>query len=197
MAFCFLKMPVNLAQYRMTVGIYTNRKIILRLHYEGSLYSGMPNNLSNYASCYASLIFYFCFYVLFLSRGTVLKITTKFCVPSFLFHNIAACGLVCLCSLLLMLSGDVEINSGPLSNCKDYFSVCHWNLNRISVHDYSKLFLLKQILYFINLISFIRKISWFLILLLSPMMTNYKFLSTIPLIQNAVESVYITEVIYR
>ena len=197
MAFCFLKMPVNLAQYRMTVGIYTNRKIILRLHYEGSLYSSMPNNLSNYASCYASLIFYFFFYVLFLSRGTVLKITTKFCVPSFLFHNNAACGLVCLCSLLLMLSGDVEINSGPLSNCKDYFSVCHWNLNRISVHDYSKLFLLKQILYFINLISFIRKISWFLILLLSPMMTNYKFLSTIPLIQNAVESVYITEVIYR
>ena len=42
-----------------------------------------------------------------------------------------------------MLSGDVEINPGPLSNCKEYFSNCHWNFNSISAHDYSKLFLLK------------------------------------------------------
>ena len=42
-----------------------------------------------------------------------------------------------------MLSGDVEINPGPLSNCKEYFSICLWNLNSISVHGYSKLFLLK------------------------------------------------------
>ena len=42
-----------------------------------------------------------------------------------------------------MLIGDVEINPGPLSNCKEYFSICHWNLNSISAHDYSKLFLLK------------------------------------------------------
>ena len=42
-----------------------------------------------------------------------------------------------------MLSGDVEINPGPLSNCKENFSICHWNLNSISAHDYSKLFLMK------------------------------------------------------
>ena len=42
-----------------------------------------------------------------------------------------------------MLSGDVEINPGPLSNCKEYFSICLWNLNSISAHGYSKLFLLK------------------------------------------------------
>ena len=28
-------------------------------------------------------------------------------------------------------------------NCKEYFSICHWNLNSISAHGYSKLFLLK------------------------------------------------------
>ena len=39
-----------------------------------------------------------------------------------------------------MLSGDVEINRGPLSNCKEYSSICHWNLNSVSAHDYSKLF---------------------------------------------------------
>ena len=42
-----------------------------------------------------------------------------------------------------MLNGDVEINPGPLSNCKEYFSICLWNLNSISAHGYSKLFLLK------------------------------------------------------
>ena len=72
-----------------------------------------------------------------------MKITTKFCVPFFLFQNIAARVIVCLYSLLLMLSGDVEINPEPLSNCKEHFSICHWNLNSISAHDYSKLLLLK------------------------------------------------------
>ena len=43
----------------------------------------------------------------------------------------------------LMLSGDVEINPRPLSNCKEYLSICHWNLNTTSAHDYSKLFLLR------------------------------------------------------
>ena len=42
-----------------------------------------------------------------------------------------------------MLSGVVEINSGPLSNWKKYFSICHWNLSSISDHGYSKWFLLK------------------------------------------------------
>ena len=103
----------------------------------------MLNNIFNYGSGYSSLIFFFLFCTLFLSKGNVLKITTKLCVPFFLFHNIGARILMCLYSLLLMLSGDVEINPGPLSNCKEYFSICHWNLNSISAHDYSKLFLLK------------------------------------------------------
>ena len=103
----------------------------------------MSKNLFNYGSGYSSLIFFFCCCALFLSKGNVLKITTEFCVPFFLFQNIGASILVCLCSLLLMLSGDVEINPGPLSNCKEYFSICYWNLNYISAHDYSKLILLK------------------------------------------------------
>ena len=42
-------------------------------------------------------------------------------LPLFLFHNIVARVLVCLYSLLLMLSGDAEINPGPLSSCNEYF----------------------------------------------------------------------------
>ena len=42
-----------------------------------------------------------------------------------------------------MLSGDMENNSEPLNNCKEYFSIWHWNVSSISVHDYSKFFFLK------------------------------------------------------
>lgn len=59
--------------------------------------------------------------------GNVLKITTKLCVPFFLFHTIVERVLVCLCSLLLTLSGDVEINPGPFDNYKEYFSICHYS----------------------------------------------------------------------
>ena len=103
----------------------------------------MSNNSFNYGSGYSSLIFFFFFCALFLSKGNVLKITAKFCVPFFLFHNIGAHILVCLYSLLLMLSGGFEMNPRPLSNCKEYFSICYWNLSNIYAHDYSKLFLLK------------------------------------------------------
>ena len=50
-----------------------------------------------------------------------------------------------------MSRGDDEINPVPLSNCKEYFSTCHWNLNSISAHDCSKLFLVKD---FITLFKF-------------------------------------------
>ena len=49
-----------------------------------------------------------------------------------------------LCSLLVMLSGDVEVNPGPKKKDKDCLSICHWNLNSISAYDYSKLFLLNS-----------------------------------------------------
>ena len=35
--FLFLKMPVNLAEYRVTVGIFNIRQIIISLHFEESL----------------------------------------------------------------------------------------------------------------------------------------------------------------
>ena len=44
---------------------------------------------------------------------------------------------------LIILSGDVEVNPGPKSSVSKCLSICHWNLNSISINDYSKLFLLK------------------------------------------------------
>ena len=125
-ALCFLKIPLFFAQFKVTMGISNNSQVIISLHYKVSLCSGMSNNLSNYGSSYSSLILYFFLYVLFLCKSNVLKITAKFCDKSFLFHNIVARVVVYLCSLLLMLSGDVEINPGFLSkNWKEYLD---WHL---------------------------------------------------------------------
>ena len=42
-----------------------------------------------------------------------------------------------------MLCGDIESNPGPRSNSGQSFSICHWNLNSIVVHNFSKMSLLK------------------------------------------------------
>ena len=76
------------------------------------------------------------------SRDNILKIITKFCILIFLLFYIFEIVFVWLCSLLVMLSGDVEVNPGPEKKDKDFLSIFHWNLNSISAYDYSKLFLL-------------------------------------------------------
>ena len=43
----------------------------------------------------------------------------------------------------LMLCGDIESNPGPMPNSGQSFSICHWNLNSIAVHNFSKISLLK------------------------------------------------------
>ena len=52
--------------------------------------------------------------------------------------------LVWVCSCLIILSGDVEVNAGPKNSVSECLSICHWNLNSILLHDYFKLFLLKS-----------------------------------------------------
>ena len=39
--------------------------------------------------------------------------------------------------------GDIELNSGPRKEKKNSLSVCHWNLNSLSAHNFSKLTQLK------------------------------------------------------
>ena len=51
--------------------------------------------------------------------------------------------LVSLYSLLILLSADAELNPGPKHVSTSNISICHWNLNSISTHNYTKLFLLK------------------------------------------------------
>ena len=41
-----------------------------------------------------------------------------------------------------MLSGDIKTNSGPTPSSQQCFSICHWNLNSITAHNFAKLSLL-------------------------------------------------------
>ena len=45
--------------------------------------------------------------------------------------------------IILQCHGDIEPNPGPKKWKNNFFSVCHWNLNSLSVHNYSKLTQLK------------------------------------------------------
>ena len=47
-------------------------------------------------------------------------------------------------ALTLFIFGDVELNPGP-KNTKSYyyFSLCHWNINSLPAHDFSKLSLIE------------------------------------------------------
>ena len=42
------------------------------------------------------------------------------------------------CSSLILLSGDIKTNPGLIPS-SEKFSVCHWNLNSITAHNYDKL----------------------------------------------------------
>ena len=44
---------------------------------------------------------------------------------------------------LVNLSGDVEKNPGPKSYSAQYLTICHWNLNSITAHNFTKIVLLK------------------------------------------------------
>ena len=46
-----------------------------------------------------------------------------------------------LTTLLIICSGDIETNPGPKKNTK--ISFCHWNLNGIAAHNFSKVSLLQ------------------------------------------------------
>ena len=45
--------------------------------------------------------------------------------------------------IVLKLSGDIEENPGPKPGSNQSFSICHWNLNSISAHNYMKVSLLR------------------------------------------------------
>ena len=56
-------------------------------------------------------------------------------LTSYLFH-------FWICKLQVLSSDDVKLNPGPKPNSGQNFSICHWNVNSIPAHNFSKISLL-------------------------------------------------------
>ena len=166
---CILKMLGNAVQYRVTVGTFNNRKLILNLRFELLSCSKLSNNLPNYDANYISLLFYIFLIALLFSKVYVSKISTKLYISIFLLFNILLDVLVWLCSCLIIFSSEVEVNPRPKNSVSECLSICHWNLNSssISAHDY-----MVFIYRFTNLILFVSQ-KHILIQLFPFMLTNW------------------------
>ena len=51
---------------------------------------------------------------------------------------------------IIRLRGDIEENPGSKRNSNQSFSICHWNLNSITAHNYLKVSLLRAYTSFHN-----------------------------------------------
>ena len=124
------------------MGIFNNRKISSNLKFEEFQIWKWSNHLFKYVvSICSSLLFCICLCSLFLSKKKCFENHHKILYSNFPIVQYFSDGI---CSLLVTLSGDVEVNPGPKKKDKDSLSICHWNLNKISAYDYSKLFLLNS-----------------------------------------------------
>ena len=53
--------------------------------------------------------------------------------------------------IIIRLNGDIEEMSGPRCKSNQSFSICHWNLNSITAHNYLKISLLRAYISLYNL----------------------------------------------
>ena len=137
-------MPVDLSQYRGAVGTFNNRNYYHKL----TLSLGQPCQSTFFLNCAFPLCNISFLVVLLISVFLTLKSnscrsTKHFHTLSFLDAIIKIWSLPWLYNLLILLSTDVELNPGPKPASTSNISICHWNLNSASAHNYTKLFLLK------------------------------------------------------
>ena len=107
-------MMVSLVQWRAVIGIFNCRSLKISKNFACNI----RNNISTIFECLILCFHYF---------------------ESFLFSL-----LTCLYIFLLLRShGDIELNPGPNKSKENNLSICHWNLNSITAHNFLKLSQLK------------------------------------------------------
>ena len=124
-------MPVNLLQYRRSVGIFNNRNFFVQSKVSHFTYPSDNNNdnnnlaidlliLSNKIAVVLLLL-----NLMFVFKGN----DSKYKKINFiwaLFSTFVTCSLLYwLYILLIILSGDVELNPGPKRKTAQTLSVCH------------------------------------------------------------------------
>ena len=124
-------MTINIEQWRIAVGTYGKSMIFIERarSYSFSCESYLYLLLS--LSCVIPLYLY---YALLGQTLNLLSFLIRFKIK-----NLTECCLsyhslwVLYFALRLLQHGDIELNPGP-----KYFSICHWNLNSLTAHNYLK-----------------------------------------------------------
>ena len=144
-------MPVNLNQYQATVGVFNNRNSAQCNSYNNG-YNQSFQNSSNFISVsviFLCLVYLFTLIVHLKSSLSYIARTKSRTICGYL-HILLHISLIFLYAnhfwffkIAVKLSGDVEENPRPKPSFNQNFSICHWNLNSISAHNYMKLSLLR------------------------------------------------------
>ena len=107
-------MTISLVQWRAVIGTFNCRSLKISKNFACNI----RNNISTIFECLILCFHYF---------------------ESFLFSL-----LTCLYIFLLLCShGDIELNPGANKSKENNLSICHWNLNSITAHNFLKLSQLK------------------------------------------------------
>ena len=147
-------MPVNLNQYRATVGVFNNRNSAQCNSYNIG-YNQSFQNCSNFILVSVILIclIYLFTLILYLEPSSSYIARVKSRIICGYVHILLHISLIFLYAnhfwffkIAVKLSGDVEENPGPKPSSSQSFSICHWNLSSISAHNYMKLLYLKAYL---------------------------------------------------
>ena len=132
---------ISLNQYLGTVGVFNDRKLPLKKTHVPSLQKNILK--THLIEIEIFLLVLTVRYAISLSSAQNIRFLHRS-----LFHRLYFISVlsyihqVWLCSLAIKRSGDIEKNPGPKPNCCYCFSICHWNLNSVSAHNFIKLSLL-------------------------------------------------------
>ena len=153
-----LMMPVNLIQYRETVGMFNNRRFASSsLSY--SYFSKKYHNYDTFTLAVGLIILTFCHLINVLSNwkfiSRFLPDLADICNFSRKILYLSMIGIylhhIWLSLTIIRLSGDIEENPGPKRNSNQSFSIFHWNLNSITAHNYLKVSFLRAYISLHNL----------------------------------------------
>ena len=140
---CFvsLKMPINLNQYRGTIGVFNASISLIKIKNRpiSPLYYFCNTN-QIYINIYFFLVLLFSILLYYFVQK---KSKISLICTSLIFGSLYLT-VLWLCKLKTSLSGDIESNPGPAQkNQSKSFSFCHYNLKSITAHGYTKVSLLK------------------------------------------------------
>ena len=134
-------MPVNITQYRGSVGIFSNRNFAFRPKFTNFIGHTCWSINYLYFKLYLpifpmNLTLFLVFVIAVLSPRCSFYITSRNTSTSIVVITVALLFefLRFMCNLFL-LCGDVELNPGTNQNTTKKLSICHWNLNSIGAHN--------------------------------------------------------------